>query len=98
MSKSEVIQQAEDQLEQQSELTKTTSKETQLDSSNWLEDNLNFLGQALQVDFQGAPTGTCTKFLSDKKVWCGAKERFFQKLLHKSNNNTEIISDPKKYC
>lgn len=79
MSKSEVIQQAEDQLETQADLTRTTSKETKLDSSNLLEDNLNFLGQALQMDFQGAATGTCTKFLSDKKIWCGAKEGFIVK-------------------
>ena len=76
MSKSDVIQQAEEQLENQAEASKTTSKETQLDSSNWLQDNLDFLGQALQMDFQSAPLGTCTKFLSDKKVWCGAKDSF----------------------
>ena len=76
MSTSEVLQRAEEDIDAEAETKKVTSRETHLDSNNWLDDNLQFLGQALQTNLQGVPTGTCTKFLSDKKTWCGVKASF----------------------
>ena len=76
MSASEVLQRAEDDIDAEAEVKKTTSRETHLDSTNWLDENLQFLGQALQTNLQGVPKGTCTKFLSDKKTWCGVKDSF----------------------
>ena len=84
-------------MESEVEIGKTTSRDTQLDSTNWLEDNLEFLGQALQMDFQGAPLGTCTKFLADKKIWCGAKAfKNSDRCLKHRNTDSEMINDLKK--
>jgi len=97
ISKSEVIQTAEREMESESEIGKTTSRETQLDSTNWLEDNLQFLGQALHMDFHGAPTGTCTKFLAEKRIWCGAKAfKDTDRCLKHRNTDSEMINDLKK--
>ena len=49
------------------------SKENHLDTNNLLEDNLEFLGKALQFNFEGIPRGTCTKFVEESKNWCGSK-------------------------
>ena len=74
MSTSEVIRRAERDLEADTELKRSKSKENHLDTNNWLDDNLEFLGKALQTNFEGAPKGTCTKFVNETKTWCGIKE------------------------
>ena len=97
VSTSEIIQLAEREMEPEVNIAKTTSKETQLDSTNWLEDNLHFLGQALQTDFEGAPLGTCTKFLVEKKTWCGAKAfKDTDRCVQHRNTDSDIINDLKK--
>lgn len=73
ISNSEVIQRAERDLESDTAARKATSKETQLDSNGWLEENLEFLGKALQTTFEETPKGTCTKFDEQTKTWCGKK-------------------------
>ena len=73
ISKSEIIRQAERNLEADTELKRSKSRENHLDSNNWLENNLEFLGKALQTNFEGAPRGTCTKFVNETKTWCGKK-------------------------
>lgn len=75
ISKSEVIRQAERNLEADTEMKRAKSRENHLDSNNWLENNLEFLGKALQTNFEGAPKGTCTKFDNSTKNWCGKKEK-----------------------
>ena len=74
ISNSEVVQRAERDLESDSAARRATSKETQMDSNHWLEENLEFLGKALQTTFEGEPKGTCTKFDNATKTWCGKKE------------------------
>ena len=81
ISNSEVVQRAERDLESDSAAKRATSKETQINSNHWLEENLEFLGKALQTTFEGEPKGTCTKFDNETKTWCGKKEKlieFFQ--------------------
>ena len=68
------MQRAERELEADTATKMSTSKETQLDSNNWLEDNLEFLGKALQTTFEGTPKGMCTKFVNETQNWCGKKE------------------------
>ena len=93
MSNSEVLQRAEEDIDEEAEIKKTTSRETHLDTTSWLDDNLQFLGQALQTNLQGVPLGTCTKFLSDKKTWCGAKDRFSRRTLCSIKNFLFCESD-----
>ena len=78
ISQSEVVQRAERDLEADTLARQATSKETQLDSNNWLKDNLEFLGKALQTSFEGHPKGTCTKFDNEANTWCGQKVLVFK--------------------
>ena len=81
ISNSEIVQRTETELELDTDARRATSKQTQLDSKTLLEENINFLGQALQTDFQKLQNNTCTKFLEDKKTWCATKDSFLMLLL-----------------
>ena len=75
ISQSEIIQRAESELESDTDEKRATVKDTQLDSTNLLEENLRFLGQALTLNFELGPKQTCTQILEDKNAVCGAQVR-----------------------
>ena len=65
---------------------RATVKDTHLDSTNLLEENLRFLGQALKMNFELGPKQVCTQILDDKNALCGAKviKTFYYFLLIKT--------------
>ena len=87
ISNSEIVQRAETELELDTDARRATSKQTQLDSKTLLEENISFLGQALQTNFDKIPNVTCTHFVDDKNAWCAAKES----VLYKNHNYNRRI-------
>ena len=75
ISQSEILQRAETELELDTDAKRATEKTTQFDSTNLLEENLRFLGQALKINFELGPKQTCSQLLEEKNELCGAKVR-----------------------